>query len=222
MHRLISHRGLDPDSLTERVRNELAESADRIWSQASDGRDLRKSRLRTIARKFDEFATEFATWHWTLSSTNGVRQQAGHDTGGDCWLITADAPVATISFEPGGWHGILPEGSPLFMPVSPTHLLIAEKHPLGEPLERVTPELAWLVNRRLSAEAYESIFVHPSLEWPADLSFARERPTLPTPTVTWGRSAPEVQPTFPAKYPPLRDLTVAALLKTLGAVDTVN
>jgi hypothetical protein len=110
------------------------------------------------------------------------------------------------------------------LPVSPRHLLYAEKHPLASGSDcSLDASLAKVVNQRIAREADDAVFTHPGMDWPLDLVLAPTPPTLPTPTVTWGRSGSATEPrTFPATYPPVQDASVQALLRALEAEDEVQ
>ena len=202
-------QGMDPSSMTPTDLRAVQEAAERAWGRLT--RDDPKSRLRTIARKFDEFVLEVTDWTWTV-------QVAPEDR-----LIVSDAPVATFHPDPVGWHGVLPAGSPLMVPISPRHLLLAEKHPVS-PLQttNLDPLFADLVNCTLAREADDAIFKRPDADWPTDLVLGRTPPALPAPTVTWGRSDRSRPPSFPATYPAVNDESVRELLDALDAEDVVD
>lgn len=203
---VFARQGKDPASMTPAELRAVQEAAERVWNRRT--RDDPKSRLRTIARKFDELVLEVTDWAWTV-------QFAPEDR-----LIVSDAPVATFQPDPVGWHGVLPTGSPLMVPVSPRHLLFAEKHPVSTAAQAMTldPEFADLVNRTLAREADDAIFTRPGVGWPTDLALSRKPPELPTPTVTWWRADQGgPSPSFPATYPAVNDESVRELLAALSA-----
>jgi hypothetical protein len=209
-HGVFVRQEIDPASLSPTDMEVLQEAATDAWQRVT--RDDPQARLRTMARKFDELVLEVTDWVWSLQvSPNDV-------------LITSDAPVATFTAATAGWHGILPAGSPLMLPVSPRHLLYAEKHPLSGVSDRsLDAPLAMVVNQALAREADDAVFTHPAMNWPLDLVLAPTPPTLPTPTVTWGRPSSTAEPrTFPATYPPVTDASVRDLLLALEAEGEVQ
>lgn len=205
----LARQGMDPSLMNSRDLQAVREAAERVWGRLT--RDDPKSRLRTIARKFDELVLEVTDWTWTV-------EVAAEDR-----LIVSDAPVGTFQSDPVGWHGLLPAGSPLMVPISPRHLLIAEKNPVA-PQQTATldPQLADLVNRRIAREADDAIFSRPGVSWPTGLVLARRSPALPAPTVTWSRSGSGRPPSFPTMYPAVDDESVRELLAALDAEDRVD
>ncbi|MFI6833715.1 DUF4238 domain-containing protein [Kribbella sp. NPDC050241] len=159
------------------------------------------SRLRTIMRTFDGFATALSGRSWTVLAAT------------DDLLITGDAPVVTLKPLQSGWKGLLPPGAPVLMPITPTRLLVGEENPLGQD-DVLRPQLARAVNEEVAANADDAIIKAPSSTWPTYLDLASARPKLPPPKITIEASqAPPTQLTYPA----ISDPTVKDLLKQLGA-----
>ncbi|MGY1810653.1 DUF4238 domain-containing protein [Blastococcus sp. SYSU D00669] len=210
VHGVFVRHEVDPASLSPTDIELLQAAATDAWQRVT--RDDPAARLRTMVRKFDELVLEVTDWVWSLQVSP------------DKVLITSDAPVVTFTPASAGWHGVLPSGSPLMLPVSPRHLLYAEKHPLpGVSDCSLDAPLAKVVNEVLAREADDAVFTHPAMDWPLDLVLAPTPPTLPTPTVTWGRPTSAAEPrTFPATYPPVQDASVRAVLRELGAEDEVQ
>lgn len=75
--------------------------------------------------------------------------------------------MAVLPSTDTGWHGILPTGSPVFIPVSSRQLLMGEPHPL-EAGDKLHPDLARLVNARLAFEAADAVFADPPHPGPRD------------------------------------------------------
>lgn len=209
-HGVFVRQEIDPASLSATDMEHLQEAATDAWQRVT--RDDPQSRLRTMARKFDQLVLEVTDWVWSLQVSP------------DDVLITSDAPVATFTAETAGWHGILPAGSPLMLPISPRHLLFAEQHSLTSVSDcSLEVSLANVVNQALARETDDAVFTHPAMDWPLDLVLAPTPPTLPTPTMTWGRPSSAVEPrTFPATYPPVTDASVRDLLLALEAEDEVQ
>lgn len=200
--------GFDLLALSDADRDRYLAFARRAWAARQDERDTRASKLRTMVRKLDEVSTQVTAWHWSvLASLEPV-------------LISGDSPVVTLNPTGYDWSGLIPDGSPLWMPLSPTLLLVAEPvKPLGAQ-SGFNGELAEFVTGALARQADRALFNAPGLAWPPGLVFPAQKPTLPEPTVTWSR--PDGPTTFPATYPPVASAAVEALLKELGAVNTVD
>lgn len=182
--------------------------ARKAWAAQRDARDTRASKLRTMVRKLDEVATKVTPWHWSvLTSPEPV-------------LISSDSPVVTMNPTGYHWSGLIPEGSSLWLPLSPTVLLVADPvKPLGQ-VSVLNSELAAFVGGALARQADRALFSAPGQPWPAGLDFPAQKPALPEPRVTWGKS--NGPPTFPTTYPPVASAAVEALLEELGAVHTVE
>jgi hypothetical protein len=210
VHGVLVREEVDPASLSPTDMEHLQRVAADAWQRVT--RDDPKSRLRTMARKFDELVLEVTDWVWSLQVSP------------DDVLITSDAPVATFTAATAGWHGILPAGSPVMLPVSPRHLLYAVKHPFASVSGgALDAPLANVVNQALARETDDAVFTHPAMGWPLDLVLAPTPPALPSPTVTWGRlSSGAESRTFPATYPAVQDASVRELLLALEAEDEVQ
>jgi hypothetical protein len=194
--------------LSDADRDRYLGLARQAWAAHQDGRDMRASMLRTMVRKLDEVSTLVTPWHWNVL------------TSADPVLISGDSPVVTLNPVGYEWSGLIPEGSSLWMPLSPTQLLVGDPvKPLGQQSELNT-KLAAIVTGALARQADRALFNAPDLSWPPHLAFPAQRPALPEPTVTWGRSTGA--PTFPATYPPVASAAVEALLNELGAIDHVE
>lgn len=205
--RACAKAGVDPSTLTRDELSRCQLAATLAWNRGPRETNV-DAKLRTFLRKLDGLTQDLTMWTWTVQTAESA-----------C-LITADSPVATRAPDDVGWHGILPAGSPVLLPISPYRLIVGSGSLLGGDV--LEPQLARLVNRRLAREASDAIFAHPSMGWPDDLELSRHPPTLPTPSITWSRSAPGTANTFPARYPRTSDPSVAALLDSLGAVDIVE
>jgi len=208
VHKVLTRSGTDPTTLPPESMDRLHAAASRVWSERDKEPDEARSMLRTVLRHFDELASDLSSWAWSL-----------HTADRPC-LITADASVATFAPVGQGWLGILPQGSPVFIPISARRLLVGEKFAQGS--GTLTADLTRLVNGRLAQEAFDAVFADPSMTWPAEAHMSSQRPTLPIPTVTWSRSDLESSPTFPSIYRAVASESVRVLLKSLGAKDTVE
>lgn len=196
------------DDLSAAGMARIQAAATSIWSQHSGSAADRGGALRTFLREFDAWSSRLATWEWSLLSAT------------EACFITSDAPVATLRPDGARWHGIVPPGSPVLLPISPKHLIVGEAR-IVRP-GTVTDELVRLVNTQLAREADDAIFAHPAMPWPPYVQLPTRRPTLPTPTITWSKTVPGDPPTFPKSYPPVHDAAVRVLLDALGAIDVVE
>lgn len=136
-------------------------------------------------------------------------------------LIAGDAPVVVLHPRPAaGWRGFLPADSTVAVPVAPAALLVASPHPLLG-TGALTKTLAAQVNTGIVLSCHRAVFHHPDTPWPSGLEVPGRPPSLPAPTITWGRPTGE-PPTFPAAYPAVADATIRQALKGLDATDTVG
>lgn len=208
---LAKEKGYDLLEFSEPQRqNLLTTVAGALSATKTDSTWERRSLLRTMLRKADELMTILSTWNWRLDQTTTA-----------C-LLTADAPVATITSLPiAGWGGILPQNSSVFLPVSQTQLLVASRVPLLAS-GTVSPQLASRINTELCRNANDAVYTHPNMPWSSDLTLATQGPNLPTPQRNWTAPESDETPTFPATYPLPADPAIAALLDDLGAVETVE
>ena len=134
-------------------------------------------------------------------------------------LISSDASVATFHNPEEAWAGIIPPGSPAYLPLSPRHLLVGERNSLDSST-RLSPQLAQMVNQVNARQAADTILKSPTQAWPSDLVLLPDAPPLPIPTVTW-RSDPDAAPTFPAEFPTVLAPDIRAVLDELEAADFV-
>lgn len=189
--------GIQPEDLAESDVARWLEIAAEAYQKMEQPLDeARRSRLRTMLRHYDVLTQRLKGWSWTVTTTDSPI------------FITGDAPVVAFDIESEGFHGIIPPGSPVFMPVSPRSLLVGEEHPLS-PGRLLDPKLASLINMALAREAHGAIFCHPSTPLPKNFKLPAHAPTLNAPRVTIARSDPGTSPTFPATYPNVGDSTVA-------------
>ena len=196
---LLKQAGLSAADLTEAELDDWRQSGQRMADEHATSGD-RESRLRTIMRKFVEFADELSARQWaTLVSDDPL-------------LITGDAPVATLNPTGVGWQGLLPPGAPVLMPLTPTRLLVGEEVALSGDVV-LTPELARAVNDQIALNVDDALIKEPSAAWPSYLDLRPSRPRLPAPRITMTKS--DAAPT-PLVYP-VTDPAVGQLLRKLGA-----
>ncbi len=192
---LLKQAGLSAADLTEAELDDWRQSGQRMADEHATSGD-RESRLRTIMRKFVEFADELSARQWaTLVSDDPL-------------LITGDAPVATLNPTGVGWQGLLPPGAPVLMPLTPTRLLVGEEVALSGDVV-LTPELARAVNDQIALNVDDALIKEPSAAWPSYLDLRPSRPRLPAPRITMTKS--DAAPT-PLVYP-VTDPAVGQLLK---------
>lgn len=207
------HLGVNPVDLEDSEREQLLSEVRRAWLDQED-RDVRASMLRTMVRKVDELADTVKTWHWSVLTAD------------DPLLVTGDTPVVTLDLnDEGGWNGLMPAGSPLWLPLSPQQLLVGDPTPPLTSNLVLTADMATFINRSLARQADEALFNYPDLPWPPSTELSPSKPALPTPTVTWQRQEERGtgrERTFPATFPEVHQASVRALLDTMGAQDTIE
>lgn len=178
--------------------------------EGTDPDELTRRWLRILLRYSDLLTEQCTAWHWSCEHTS------------DHAFITADTPATTFNPRPGtGWSGLLPPGSPLYMPLSSRTLLTASPQPpLTHAEAQPTAETIKLVNNNLARNSVRSIYRHPDMRWPLDLELSTREPTIDDPHITLSESTGT--PTFPATYPAVTDPETQDLLALLHAVNTVE
>ncbi|WP_412161435.1 DUF4238 domain-containing protein [Curtobacterium flaccumfaciens] len=200
-------------------RSRMLAAAETSYRKQAPLVDNTNALLRVVLRKIDELTQELSGWEWTVHRAT------------DAVLLTGDSPVATIRTNQHGWDGILPPGAPIFLPVSPTTLIvgIAMSHRFGTtatPLIGVlTPDLSRASNINIMREAAESVFRHPDTPLP-DVPFLPMALPLPDPISTWSRSDQDSASgdsgiIADEDLPPIRDAAIDALMKALRDGDGV-
>ena len=207
LHQHLVRRNIDPSTLSSAEWSSVEAAAEAEWRRLGKPADADHADLRVFLREFDQLSARLEDWTWSVL------------TAAQACLITDDAPVAVLPSADDGWQGILPAGSPVFIPVSSSRLIIGEPHPIAG-TDRLNLRLARAVNARLALEAYDAVFADPRSPWPVVPALAPARPTLPAPRVTWSRSSGE-DSTYPAVYPEVQDDAVRRLLDSLGATEVV-
>lgn len=189
--------------LTSHQRATLRAEAPSKWAREADSEEERRSHLRIVLRFTDALATQLARWDWSIAvSPTPV-------------LVTSDAGIATLTPD-DGWGGLLPEGSPVLLPVSPTHLLIGEPHALQPGPHELPRELADAVNREMARGAYDIVITHPAMPWSAELTLPRVAPDLRPKIVITQSNEPA---TDPAPFAPISNPTIRAAFDKLATHD---
>lgn len=204
---VLRRRGVRFDLLDPRAQQaHLSAAAARLAASADDDRK-RASQLRTMVREIARLQGRMSSWSWQVLVADRPR------------LITGDAPA--VSFEPTrhGFSGVVADGSPVFVPLSPTRLLVGSKGPRREG-ETVSSALALRVNRRVADQADDCVVKAPWQGWPRKLRFGARPPRLRAPS--FSASVGGGVPTFPARYPEIETPSVRVVLERLGAVDIVE
>lgn len=192
-------RGIGRDELTR-----LAAIASDALRRQQRPRDVARSRLRTMVRTQNELRDQLAQYTFSLEHTTQSH------------LVLGDAMVTVAPPEADGWHGILPTGAPVYLPLTPTSAL-AGYPPTAPLLGTPQPDqLAPLLNRLTVQQAANAVYRHPKTPFP-DAPFSSAGPLLPEPSVTFsltgqpGGGSPE--PTYPTPT----NQAVRDLLHALGA-----
>jgi hypothetical protein len=179
-----------------------------LWQEISEEAEQRASALRTMIRHSQIIQNNLEPYDW---STLGTSQPQ---------FLLGDVPVLTVATHKTGWHGLIPEGAVVFMPLSPDRLLVGKPKTLTTVI--LGQNLVTAINSRTVGEAQSDVFHHPTMQWPAELILDANTPELPAPSRTLRPAPPGTPPTFPAKYPNADDPDVAAVLKRLRAATTVT
>lgn len=192
----ISRHGIEHGGLTPAQQQEYQYLVSNVDRRRVVGRE---SQIRTILRELVSLIARLSDWHWYVLESDSP-----------C-LIIGDAPVVTIQ-PPIGWHGLLPVGSPVLLPLTPTKLLVGEQEPPLR-LASLSSEFASVVNQRICDEANDLIINAPDLPWPSGITLLPRRPPLPAPTFTFSQSPEGSRPT-PAVFPSGQE-SIESLLELL-------
>ncbi len=166
-----------------------------------------RSLLRTMLRETDKMMTRLASWHWEVAVAKHPR------------LVSGDAPAVAIQPSLREFSGIVPKGSPVYLPLSPTALLVGTETAPPRPVE-LTTRLARQINQRMADEAAECLVKATFQSWPNGFRLLPEPPKLPALTIE--RTSGEGPGTFPTTYPDVSDPYIRTLLEKLEAADVVR
>lgn len=198
-------------NLAEMSRHEvehLRQLCQRAWQSRPPRPDHTASHLRVIVRQSRQIERALSTYAWSVVKTEEPA------------FLIGDVPVLALDGRTRGWHGLVPTGAAVFMPLSSQAVLIGEPHVFKR--SSSAAGLAATVNALIVREAYQYVFRHPEMRWPAELRLGTQPPSLPTPSFTARRSDPGRPPTFPYAYPEMDDAETTTLLRHLRAVDVVE
>lgn len=205
-------KAVEQGDLTDDEKRQVFEEARVHAPAALTERTDPRALLRTMLREADRHVPRLLARQWTLLRSPGPV------------LVTSDNPVARFFPQgpPVGFVGLAPPDAELHLPLGPETLLIFERDgATAQPQPGVlTGEMAAAANSAQALGAQRVVLRHPSTTWPATLVLGPSAPQLPEPTITT-RSNSAGPSTFPARYPPVHDARIAALLRSLDAEDTV-
>jgi len=181
----------------------------RAWHCLPPRPDREASILRVIVRQSRQIEQQLLKYVWSVARTERPA------------LLIGDAPVLALDGHARGWHGLVPSGAAVFMPLSPQALLVGEPHVFKHSSSAAIGLVA-TVNLLTAREAYQYVFRHPEMAWPTELRLVSQPPSLPKPSFSLARSDPDESPTFPFTYPKMDDAETTTLLKHLRDVDVVE
>ncbi len=169
----------------------LRDLCQRAWHSLPPRPDNAASNLRVIVRQARQIEGKLLKYTWSVATTEEPA------------FLVGDAPVLALDGHPRGWHGLVPKGAAVFMPLSSQAVLVGEPRAFGRSFSAT--ELVATVNRLTAREAYEDVFRQPEMPWPTELRLGPQRPLLPKPSFRVSRSQPDRPPTFPYTYPKMDD-----------------
>lgn len=175
--------------------DQLAQAASTELRAQQDVQVVKASRLRTMVRKQDELRERLRSYRWCLQDASGAD------------LVLGDVTVIVPQPTADRWHGVLPEGAPAYLPLSPSRALVG--YPPGAVLfGQLDPAtLGPFVNRLTLAHAFAAVYRHPKSPWP-DAPFLVSAPQLPHPRVTFNVTGASGKGLADPQYPtPLRRAT---------------
>lgn len=179
-----------------------------LWQEISEEAEQRASALRTMITHSLILQKNLELYDWSTLGTPTPQ------------FLLGDVPVLTVSGHRTGWHGLIPEGASVLMPLAPDRLLVGKPKASGH--LGLGEDLVTAVNTRTVAEAQSDVFHHPRMPWPAELTLDANVPELPTPSRKLRPAPLGTPPTFPASYASTDDPEIAAILKRLRAAIIVS
>lgn len=165
------------------------------------------SMLRTLVWFTETTSERLTRYHWSVDVTP---QPA---------LLIGDAPVVSVS--PKGvdqWDGIIGSRGTVFLPLSPTALLVGQPHVFA-PSVATTSALAPFVNHLTARDAHTAVYRHPHMPWPSyvDLPSTRQPIVALRSSISRSTGSPDNKSgqTPDGGYPPLKDPRSQALMDHL-------
>jgi hypothetical protein len=114
--------------------------------------------LRVMVRKSQDFEKTLSTYEWSVLDAPSRK------------LLIGDAPVIALDGKAGGWTGLLPAGAVVFLPLSPSKLMMGEPKSIEDPGN--VDRLVETVNALTTEQAFSDVFRHPDTQWPKGLASA--------------------------------------------------
>lgn len=194
-------------SLTDDWTDTQLEQAWAFYQQYRTTRsDPAASFLRTMVREQQRLRTMLKSYAWSVSSS------------AEPAFLIGDAPVGVLHDHAEEWHGLVPAGAVVFLPLSPYKVLVGEPHAFGS-LARAGDRVV-MVNALTVREAYDQVFRHPSTPWPAGLELGSHPPLLPRTSIHVAPAEPDpAGARSPGTYPTPDEASAQVLLQKLGAQD---
>lgn len=208
LSKVATELGWDLAAMSAVEVDHLRELCQRAWLSRPPRPDNAASNLRVIVRQSRQIENELLKYVWSVATSEEPS------------FLISDAPVVALDGHLPGWHGLVPKGTAVFLPLSSHAVLVGEPHVFGRSFSAAG--LAPTVNALTAREAYGDVFRHPEMPWPTELRLGPQPPLLPKPSFTVSRSDPDKPPTFPYAYPEMDDAETTTLLEHLKGVSVVE
>jgi len=154
---------------TAEVRH-LRDMCQRAYESLPRRPDHAASNLRVVVRESRRIEGALLQYVWSVATTSEVA------------FLLGDAPVLALSGHASGWHGLVPNGATVFLPLSPQAVLLGQPHVFGRSFS--ADRLVTTVNALTVREAYEAVFRHPWMPWPSGVLLGPHPPRLPEPSLS--------------------------------------
>lgn len=165
------------------------------------------SLLRTLVWFTETTSERLKNYHWTVDVTPEPA------------FLIGDAPVVSVSAKGlEHWDGIIGHGATVFLPLSPTALLVGQPHVFAPPVA-TSSTLALFVNRLTARDAYAAVYRDPEMPWPDGVALATARQPIVALRSSISRST-GMRDSEPGQspeegYPPLSNPRSQALMEHL-------
>lgn len=179
----------------------LRRLCDEVWNEYPSKPDHALTDLRVLVHQSHNIEQALNDYVWSVLRSSGPE------------FLIGDTPAVVLDGQVSGWRGLLPDGATIFLPLSPSRVLIGEPHSFGRSF--ATSELVATVNSLTVRASFDDVVRHPETPWPAALSLGPFPPSLPAPSIIYSKSPLSAETTFPYTYPRVSDAKVAALLEHL-------